>query len=109
MLRFVALVAPYIFIAGLVGLVSLGVDALLISSPNTTTGDHWDRAAECTPVSLFFLATMLVALSVFMSWRIGVNEFSMHHFYKSRLVRCYLGRYAAYARRVRFRLIPGVW
>src|SRR5579872_1815198 len=25
------------------------------------------------------------------NWRININEFSMHHFYKNRLVRCYLG------------------
>jgi hypothetical protein len=31
------------------------------------------------------LATLL------MSWRVDINEFSMHHFYKNRLVRCYLG------------------
>ena len=25
------------------------------------------------------------------SWRVDINEFSIHHFYKNRLVRCYLG------------------
>ena len=25
------------------------------------------------------------------SWRVNINEFSIHHFYKNRLVRCYLG------------------
>jgi hypothetical protein len=25
------------------------------------------------------------------SWRFNINEFSLHHFYKNRLVRCYLG------------------
>src|SRR5690606_36600247 len=28
---------------------------------------------------------------IVLAWRIGVNEFSMHHFYKNRLVRAYLG------------------
>ena len=31
------------------------------------------------------------ALALILSWRVDVNEFSMHHFYKNRLVRCYLG------------------
>jgi hypothetical protein len=35
---------------------------------------------------LLFAATM-----VLMSWRVDINEFSLNHFYKNRLVRCYLG------------------
>ncbi|NCD71521.1 hypothetical protein GSY63_19300 [Mucilaginibacter sp. R11] len=30
-------------------------------------------------------------LTLLLSWRIGVNEFSLHHFYRNRLVRAYLG------------------
>jgi len=29
--------------------------------------------------------------AVILAWRVDINEFSMHHFYKNRLVRCYLG------------------
>src|SRR5439155_7888713 len=36
-------------------------------------------------------AFVTCALCLFMSWRVDVNEFSMHHFYRNRLVRCYLG------------------
>src|SRR5205823_4686061 len=43
------------------------------------------------PLTLFTIVVGLVLMSIFVSWRIGVNEFSMHHFYKNRLVRCYLG------------------
>jgi hypothetical protein len=42
-------------------------------------------------LTLLLIGLVLGALSIFVSWRIGVNEFSMHHFYKNRLVRCYLG------------------
>jgi hypothetical protein len=31
------------------------------------------------------------ALSFVLAWRVNVNEFSMHHFYRNRLIRCYLG------------------
>ena len=30
-------------------------------------------------------------LTWFLAWRVDINEFSLHHFYKNRLVRCYLG------------------
>jgi hypothetical protein len=34
---------------------------------------------------IFFLAGLAL------SWRVDVNDFSLHHFYRNRLVRCYLG------------------
>jgi len=37
----------------------------------------------------FLIGSVMVV--VFLSWRVDINEFSMHHFYKNRLVRCYLG------------------
>ena len=38
---------------------------------------------------IWFLATFGVAL--LLGWRVDVNEFSLHAFYKNRLSRCYLG------------------
>ena len=40
-------------------------------------------------VGLSFLVAL--ALMWLLTWRVDVNEFSMHHFYKNRLVRAYLG------------------
>ena len=37
---------------------------------------------------LFALCFIIMAL---FCWRVDINEFSMHHLYKNRLVRCYLG------------------
>ncbi|HEY1580366.1 MAG TPA: patatin-like phospholipase family protein [Terracidiphilus sp.] len=37
------------------------------------------------------LFAVLFILCVVLAWRVDINEFSMHHFYKNRLVRCYLG------------------
>jgi len=45
----------------------------------------WPLAA---PGTLFFILT---AVGLVLAWRVDINEFSMHHFYKNRLVRCYLG------------------
>jgi len=40
------------------------------------------------PIAMFGFA---VVVFVVLSLRVNINEFSMHHFYKNRLVRCYLG------------------
>jgi hypothetical protein len=34
---------------------------------------------------------LCMAVALLMSWRVDINEFSLNHFYKNRLVRCYLG------------------
>ena len=44
-------------------------------------------------VGIVFAAA--VATFVILSLRVNINEFSMHHFYKNRLVRCFLGASAA--------------
>ncbi len=49
---------------------------------NDTSGSWWFLA---------LLMGLLVALAWFAAWRFDVNEFSMHRFYRNRLVRCYLG------------------
>jgi len=40
---------------------------------------------------LFGGALILLACCLILSWRVDVNDFSLHHFYRNRLVRCYLG------------------
>lgn len=40
---------------------------------------------------LLLLVVILAALAFLLSTRININEFSLNHFYKNRLVRCYLG------------------
>jgi hypothetical protein len=42
----------------------------------------------CDVLHLWLMALLTTLL---MSWRVDINEFSLHHFYKNRLVRCYLG------------------
>ncbi len=43
------------------------------------------------PVLILALVVGLLAATLVLSWRIDVNEFSMHGFYRNRLARCYLG------------------
>lgn len=103
-LRIVALVAPYVFVVGLVALVAVGVQWLLLRVWPDGAADYWshitghpaspptfaDPRAYGEP-SLLLIAMAMLVVSFLVSWRIGVNEFSMHHFYRNRLVRCYLG------------------
>ena len=72
--------APYVFIIGLLFLLSYGTEALLRRNPCVET--VW-------LLPLCILTSVLLVLLA--SWRIDVNEFSMHHFYRNRLIRAYLG------------------
>jgi len=69
-----AKVGPYVFMAGLLCWISWGLDVLLL--PN-------DR--------LYAALGICAAVALFMAWRVDINQFSMHLFYRNRLVRCYLG------------------
>lgn len=100
--------APYVFIVGLVVLLSTGVQiATCLAFDFDETKELWSYASnanwselsgtywkvlQSAPAGwlaglggIFFLAGLAL------SWRVDVNEFSLHHFYRNRLVRCYLG------------------
>ena len=85
LLEAVATVGPYIFIAGLVILLSALAEVLL-----RTAQSHGGWM-----VSLVFFVPLVTSL--LFAWRVDINEFSMHAFYRDRLARCYLG--ASNARR----------
>ena len=116
-IRWLPVVAPYVFIVGLAALLSLGVFLLLtwllypgLFAPGvklhagnlenywclvygaTGCGDFARALPELPrPLVAFLLALVGGAAAALLAWRVDVNEFSMHHFYKNRLVRCYLG------------------
>jgi hypothetical protein len=68
---------PYVFMAGLLCWVSYGMDCLL-----ATYSGWWPK--------VFFAAAVVVVL-VIMAQRVDINQFSMHMFYRNRLVSCFLG------------------
>lgn len=75
--------APYLFILGFVLL-----NAILF----TQLSDAFIRqSADARLLSMLVLTGVLAAATALLSWRVGVNEFSLHHFYRNRLVRAYLG------------------
>jgi hypothetical protein len=92
-LEVVAKVAPFVFIAGLLIGVATVLDAVVALNSgqtwSTVGGAHEDPSAFLK-VSLVLLSACVAALLV-MAARVDINEFSLNAFYRSRLVRCYLG------------------
>jgi hypothetical protein len=100
LLHYLAKVAPYVFILGL--LMGLSLLAARISSwiegPILFIGGNWyEWPTLALPSDWYFhpgvpLACLLfLAAAVVLSWRVDINEFSIHYLYRNRLVRCYLG------------------
>ncbi|HUS07969.1 MAG TPA: hypothetical protein VMZ52_16820 [Bryobacteraceae bacterium] len=106
---FVARVAPFVFIVGMFLGLAVGVHLLLLAvhrslpnsvlayfswehAPSASIGArHWDVLATL-PGSIILLVCLLSGgIGWALARRVDVNEFSMHHFYKNRLVRCFMG------------------
>ncbi len=102
----VALAAPYVFMLGLVLALSLAAHEMTAriwqvgkpSPAGTTFGEILQREDVIAERSLddrpWLLGTLIILVgggAAVLSWRVDVNEFSMHNFYRNRLVRAYLG------------------
>lgn len=101
-----AQVMPYVFIIGLLGLLSLGIHRLLMlpvfcsgcaahaqASTHFLSVLHQEAAyfQQASIVGVAVLCAGSLAAATALAWRIDVNLFSIYHFYRQRLVRCYLG------------------
>lgn len=98
----VAAIAPPVFIVGIILLASLilhlairqffpCLDCIANPSNGQFAVNHY-RALSAVPWS--HAAVVMVALAAIagiVGWRVDINEFSLHQFYRNRLVRCYLG------------------
>ena len=74
-----AVVGPYIFIFGLLLLISALAEKVL----------HYVVPAGA--LAVFALYVGVLAICLIFAWRVDINEFSLHAFYRNRLTRCYLG------------------
>jgi len=96
--------APFVFIAGALILLSHAVHLALLaldgrSAPDFEEGIGWQPALRATlsAVSAIPLPTVATAaaaaaaIALALSWRVDVNVFSLYAFYRDRLIRCYLG------------------
>ena len=100
-LEYVARYGPFVAITGFLVLVAFGVQVLLRNSLLRASGPflgrfvggYWDSfpISYASWQSLLTFFAIAVAVFVLLSLRVDINEFSLHHFYKNRLVRCYMG------------------
>jgi hypothetical protein len=91
-LNYLARLTPYIFILGLLIALSLLAAEIaheLAGIPGSVLGLPKDAAFYPWKVPALCILSLVVALLI--SWRVDVNEFSIHYLYRNRLVRCYLG------------------
>jgi hypothetical protein len=96
-LNLLATSAPTVFVAGLLVLISWTTNYFLLwqsghlnlASP-ANVGDYWRMIEIPWQLTAQWLL-IASAAALFLGWRIDVNDFSMHHFYRNRLMRCYLG------------------
>ena len=86
-------IAPYIFAVGflLIGSLALqGIDKLASDYVAPFLGKIFTNEPNGSIIN-GFEAILLIVLTYALSRCIGVNEFSLHHFYRNRLSRAYLG------------------
>lgn len=96
--------APIVFVAGALILLSYGIHLALLlidgrALPDFSNDVAWRQAVLPTliAVSVVPLETVLIAaaatavVALVLSWRVDVNVFSLYAFYRDRLIRCYLG------------------
>lgn len=85
LLNLLALIGPPVFLAGLALTLAAVVEkalATIESRLGTDTIPHAD---------FFVLFALLLLTALLFGWRIDINEFSLHAFYRDRLARCYAG------------------
>jgi hypothetical protein len=98
-LKWVTALAPYLFVGGILVALSHTLQLVLREAPAFEGIRSFDAMLEAHWVGMKqvgdpWLLTVVAALAVtvlLFSWTVDVNEFSLHHFYRNRLVRCYLG------------------
>jgi hypothetical protein len=113
--------APWVFVLGLLGMVSFGlqkgleqgqeedqgnapatlavaVETTAIKQPATPAAtpqikraDIATALADVSGRKAVAVALVLGAIFLLLGWRIDINLFSFHNFYRNRLTRCYLG------------------
>ena len=86
-----ALVAPYVFILGLLIVLSVGAHRLAVWTPEASGMEYWQGVLQVTWWRTMGEIGVLLLLALLLAYRIDINIFSMNLLYRNRLVRCYLG------------------
>ncbi len=98
-LDIVARIAPHVFIAGLLVLLAAGFHYATATVPDyypdtpfpDIADDTLNAMNQVSPVIVFGTFAIFSVTFLMLAWRVDVNRFSMNHFYRNRLSRCYLG------------------
>ncbi|HEY2823853.1 MAG TPA: hypothetical protein VGJ06_22615 [Candidatus Acidoferrum sp.] len=92
-MELIGAVAPYVFILGMLILLSIGIHALVIlhSGYSTTIENYWEKVRAIPPAWPLIAMFILAAIAAVLALRVDVNIFSMNLLYRNRLIRCYLG------------------
>jgi hypothetical protein len=85
LLSFLARVAPYVFVLGLLILLSSVNHSLLVTAEGHISQE---LKAWLRPEYLFLTVSFLLLLAL--GWMIDVNRLSLHNVYRFRLIECYL-------------------
>ena len=85
LLNLLVLIGPPVFILGLVLSLAYVIEKALLTIESQIGN-------QVLPHSDFLcLLALLAATAILFGWRIDINEFSLHAFYRDRLARCYAG------------------
>ena len=91
-LNVLAKTGPYLFVLGLLIFLPSLLRPLLKLEDKVV---NYLTLKEAYPILKYFVPYMFIAVTAYATYilakRVGINEFSMHHFYRNRLVRAYLG------------------
>ena len=98
LLNVVAIIGPYVFIAGLLIAISTGIHLIILLNSGdawdgfkTLHGGHWGYLSHANLAVIWALMGATLACLLLLAARVDINEFSLNAFYRSRLSRCYLG------------------
>ena len=87
-LDYVAYFGAAVFLGGIVVALAMALNATLGRLP---LGDVKPELLYQLFVEHLWVAAACLSIAIVISWRVGVNTFSLQHMYANRLVRCYLG------------------
>ncbi len=84
-LNILIMIGPPVFMVGLTLILSWVLERTILSFESQASTENY-------PLITFLVLLFVIALVVgLFGWRVDINDFSMHSFYRDRLARCYAG------------------
>jgi hypothetical protein len=86
-----AVAGPFVAIAGLILVLSNILHSVLLALSPNSAGGYWAGLGGIGPGIAWAAFGIVMAVGLLLTWRVDINIFGLSEFYRSRLVRCYLG------------------